>query len=160
VFWTAAGVRSLICQQGERSLCFSDEGNGPVCIKTITADEILGLANLDLVATNWFNESALSASPLQLSKCIATRQSKLWTITRSALLCAVLTRSNPTDESGLLSTVEIDVRCLASQAMSLCLEQERKAFCLQAVHQIRLHIHLAPGICLQPTRPFKQQRVT
>jgi hypothetical protein len=148
----------IICQFGELSMCYDDLGNGAVCISTVSTGETVGLEILNLVATNWFDEAGLSSAPIAQKKCIATRRSQLWVITRSALMSAVLARSHAIDLFNPVSNVEIDVRCRAASAMSLCLELEQKVFCLQAVRQMRLHINLAPGIYIQPCRPFKQQR--
>jgi hypothetical protein len=98
--------------------------------KPLRIGDIIGLEILNLVATNWFDEEGLSAAPLKQKKCIATRPSKLWLISLSALLSAILSRSRHTDTSDRVSNIEIDVRCLACPSMSLCLEMEQKAFCV------------------------------
>jgi hypothetical protein len=150
----------IICQLGELSLCYDDRGNGSVCIDTVTSGGTIGLEILNVVATSWFDEGGLASASLQQKKCIATRQSKLWVITRSALMSAVSVRSHNVDLMDPISNIEIDVRCRAASAMSLCLELEQKTFCLESVRQMRLHINLAPGIYLSPSRPFKQQRAS
>jgi hypothetical protein len=148
-----------ICQHGELSICYDDRGNGSVCIDTVCAGQTIGLDILQFIATNWFDETALSAAPLKQAKCIATRESKLWVITRGDLLSAVLKRSNHHEESSVASSVEVDMRCLASFGMSLCLDLEQKCFCLEAVRQMRLHLCLSPKIYLHPSRPLKKALV-
>jgi len=150
----------VICQFGELSLCYDDLGNGAVCIATVSNGDIMGLEILNFIATNWFDEDGLSAARVKAAKVHRDPTSKLWVITKSALLSAILARSRVSDVLDLVSSIEVDARCLASSAMSLCLEVEQKKFCLEAVRQMRLHINLAPGIYLHPSRPFKQQRAS
>ena len=81
----------IICQFGELSLCYDDLGNGAVCISTVSTGETIGLEILNLVATNWFDEVGISSAPIaQKKKCVTTRRSQLWVITRRALMSAVL----------------------------------------------------------------------